>query len=366
MVSFLNLREINKEFESGFKKSLELILKNGWYIHGKELEEFENEFANFCQVKNCIGVANGLDAISLIFKSMIELKILDIGDEVLVPSNTFIASILAISCNNLTPVFVEPSFETYNIDPNEIESKIGPKTKAILVVHLYGQLAPMDEILSIAKKFNLKVIEDCAQAHGAESRDGKIAGSFGFASAFSFYPGKNLGALGDGGAVVTNDDSFANIIRAMSNYGSFEKYIHDYKGVNSRLDEIQASFLRLKLQKLNLHNKRRQEIAVRYLNGINNSKIILPFYSYPKSHVWHLFVIRTDDRNSLKKYLESCDIQTAIHYPIPPHKQFCYKEFIDLKLPISEKIHEQVLSLPLNTIITNEEIDIVIEAINNY
>lgn len=365
MIKFLNLYEINQIHKAELKSAFERVLDSGWYIMGAELKEFEESFANYCGTKHAIGVANGLDALILIIRAYKELGQFKDGDEVLVASNTYIASILAISANNLIPVLVEPNIDTYNIDPCLIENKITSKTVAILPVHLYGQLCDMHNINIIAKKHNLKVIEDCAQAHGANSK-GKQCGSLGDAAGFSFYPGKNLGALGDAGAVTTNDDELAKAIKALLNYGSHVKYQNLYKGINSRLDELQAALLNVKLKTLNKENDLRRSIASRYLKEIVNPKIVLPSLSEIDAHVWHLFVVRIENRAEFQNYLMDNGIQTVIHYPIPPHKQQAYIEWYDLRYPISELIHEQVLSLPMSHILTSQEVSKIIEVVNEF
>ena len=327
---------------------------------GKQCETFENNFAKFCGVKHCIGCANGLDALNLIIKAYGFNN-----DEIIVPANTYIATILAITENNCIPILVEPDINTYNINPDLIEEKITSKTKAIMVVHLYGQAVQMNKIYEIAKKHNLKIIEDSAQAHGAIYNE-KRTGNLGDASGFSFYPGKNLGCMGDGGCVTTNDDTLANKIRVIANYGSDRKYHHIYKGVNSRLDEIQASILDVKLKYLEQDNERRREIAKIYRKNITNKNIILPNTYDETAHVWHIFAIRTQNRNKLQQYLENNNIQTNIHYPTPPHKQGAYKEYNDMNLPITEKIHNEVISLPISPVMTDEEVFKVIEVINKY
>jgi dTDP-4-amino-4,6-dideoxygalactose transaminase len=365
MIKFLDLYSINQAHKEELKKAFERVLDSGWFIMGAELEQFEADFADYCQTKHAIGVANGLDALILIIRAYKELGFFKEGDEILVPSNTYIASILAISANNLIPVLVEPDMDTFNMDPLLIETKITPNTKAILPVHLYGQLCDMDMINKIAQKYGLKVIEDCAQAHGAMTNN-KRAGSLGDAAGFSFYPGKNLGALGDAGAITTNDDALANAIRALLNYGSHKKYQNLYKGVNSRLDELQAALLNVKLKTLDHETAIRRSIANKYLSGIINSKIILPTVKEQNGHVWHLFVVRTADRESLQRYLTANGVQTMIHYPIPPHKQEAYKEWNNFKYPISEKIHNEVLSLPLSNVIEAEDVKKIIGLLNAY
>jgi len=365
MIEFLDLKKVNAQYREELQEAFTRVLDSGWYIMGTELKQFEKDFATYCNTKHAVGVANGLDALILIIRAYKELGFMNDGDEIIVPSNTYIASILAISLNNLVPVLVEPNIDTYNLDPLNIESKITSKTKAILPVHLYGQLCDMKSINLIAKKHNLKVIEDCAQAHGAIIEDIK-AGNWGDAAGFSFYPGKNLGALGDGGAITTNDDELAECLRALLNYGSHFKYQNLYKGVNSRLDELQAALLKVKLNKLDLETIRKRDTANRYLTEISNQKIVLPKVTDDFAHVWHLFVIRTANRDDLQKFLTNNGVQTVIHYPIPPHKQEAYKEFNSLSFPISEQIHKEVLSLPLNAVLEKEEVDNIIKLLNEY
>lgn len=366
MIKFLDLQKINAQHKEELKAAFERVLNSGWYIMGKELAQFEADFANYCDTKHAIGVANGLDALILIIRAYKELGLFNGGDEIIVPANTYIASILAISANNLVPILVEPDLETYNINPLLIEEKITSKTKAILPVHLYGQLCNMEAILAIAKKYNLKVIEDCAQAHGATAANGLKAGNFGDAAGFSFYPGKNLGALGDAGAITTNNDELATTLRTLLNYGSQIKYQNLYKGINSRLDELQAALLGVKLKTLDQETAIKREIANRYINEIKTPKIILPSLVLQPAHVWHLFVIRTKDREHLQQYLNSNGIQTVIHYPIPPNKQQAYNELNGLSLPITEQIHNEVLSLPLSQVMLKADVDSVINVINNY
>lgn len=361
MIKFLDLKKINHQYAEEINSAISEVLESGWYLLGEKNRKFESEFASYCGVKHCIGVANGLDAIRLILQAY-DFKP---GDEIIVPANTYIATILAITQNGLVPVLIEPDDATFNIDPERIEKSITSRTKAILPVHLYGQVADMNAIRPIAEKYGLKVIEDSAQAHGARLNNART-GSLGDAAAFSFYPGKNLGALGDGGAVTTNDDVLAKKVRAIANYGSIAKYQHVYKGLNSRLDEIQAAVLSIKLKYLDRDNQRRKDIAGMYLNGIVNKKIKLPLVTDFSSHVFHLFVVRTRNRDGLQKYLEQNGIQTLIHYPLPPHKQQAYTELNDLELPITEKIHEEVLSLPVSPIMTDEEVNTVVEVVNGW
>lgn len=341
------------------------VIDSGWYICGKELENFEQNFSEYCGVKHCIGVANGLDALTLTLKAWIEVGRLKVGDEVIVPANTYIASILAISEAGLKPVLVEPDLASYNLCPINTKQAISEKTKAILVVHLYGRLADMPAINRIAKEHGLLVLEDSAQAHGA-TLNGKKAGAWGDASGFSFYPGKNLGALGDGGAITTNDSELAKALIALRNYGSHEKYKNIYKGMNSRLDEIQAAMLDVKLKHLDADTNRRRGIAARYCSEINNSAIVLPNSETRDSHAWHLFVIRCEQREELQKYLLDKGVQTLIHYPIPPHKQVACPELSCLSLPITEKIHDEVLSLPITPVMGTTDVDLVIKAINAF
>ncbi|WP_152632901.1 DegT/DnrJ/EryC1/StrS family aminotransferase [Aliarcobacter butzleri] len=365
MIPFLDLKGLNAQYRAELIEACTKVIDSGWYIQGSECKEFEEEFAQYCGTKYAIGVANGLDALILILRAYKELGIMKDGDEVIVPSNTYIASILAISQNNLVPVLVEPDINTYLIDPSKIEEKITSKTKAILPVHLYGQTCEMDAINDIAKKYNLKVIEDSAQSHGAYF-GARRSGNLGDASGFSFYPGKNLGALGDGGAVTTNDEELVNTIKALGNYGSHKKYENLYKGINSRLDEMQAAMLRVKLRYLDNEVEKRREIANYYLENIKNDSIILPTVRVKDNHVWHLFVIRTSKRDELQKYLLDNGIQTLIHYPIPPHKQNAYKEWKNESYPISEQIHDEILSLPISGIQSLEDTRKIVKAINEF
>jgi len=366
MIKFLDLQKINRQYEAELTKAANSVIDSGWYILGEKVTQFEKAFSDYCRTKHCIGVASGLDALILILRAYQELGKMKPGDEVIVPANTYIATILGITTNNLVPVLVEPNEKTFNLDVDLIEKYISKKTKVILPVHLYGQLAEMEKINQIAIKHNLLIIEDAAQAHGAENSKGTKAGNLGNAAAFSFYPGKNLGALGDAGAVTTNDDELAVVIRAIRNYGSEKKYNNCYKGYNSRLDEMQAAMLRVKLNYLDKENARRREIAKRYLSEIINEKIVLPDYSDEKDHVFHQFVIRTEKRDKLKEYLQYNGIETMIHYPVPPHKQQAYKEWNQLIFPITEQMHNEVLSLPISPVLTEEEVTYIIENINEY
>ena len=365
MIPFLDLKGLNAQYRAKLIEACTKVIDSGWYIQGNECQEFEKEFASYCGTKYAIGVANGLDALILILRAYKELGFMKDGDEIIVPSNTYIASILAISQNNLVPVLVEPDIKTYLLDPSKIEEKITSKTKAILPVHLYGQTCEMDAINEIAKKHNLKVIEDSAQSHGAYYKD-KRSGNLADASGFSFYPGKNLGALGDGGAVTTNDEELANTIKALGNYGSHKKYENLYKGINSRLDEMQAAMLRVKLRYLDNEVEKRREIAKYYLQNIKNDNIILPMVRAEDNHVWHLFVIRTSKRDELQKYLVENGIQTLIHYPIPPHKQNAYKEWKNESYPISEQIHDEILSLPISGVQILEDTMKIVNILNSF
>ena len=361
MIKFLDLKKINNRYREEIDSRIKNILDKGWYLQGEENENFTKNFANFCGTKFALGVANGLDALNLIIKAYGFGN----GDEIIVPANTYIATILAISENGCIPILVEPDIKTYNINPDSIEEKITTKTKAIMVVHLYGQAVQMEKIWKIAKKYNLKIIEDSAQAHGAIYQENRT-GNLGDASGFSFYPGKNLGCIGDGGAVTTNDEELFNKIKAIANYGSDRKYHHIYKGANSRLDEIQAAVLDVKLNHLDSDNNKRREISKYYRENIKNSKIILPETYDEKSHVWHIFAVRTQNRDEFQKYLTEKGIQTIIHYPTPPHKQGAYKEWNNLSFPITEEIHNTILSLPISPVMTDSEIEKVVEVVNEY
>lgn len=366
MIKFLDLQKINLKHQEEIEKKISQVFRSGWYLMGQEIAAFENSFSQYIGVKHTIGVANGLDALRLILRGYIELGIINPGDEILVPSNTYIASVLAISDNGLVPVFVEPDINNYNIDIAKIEENITSKTKGILIVHLYGRTVFSDTLKELAEKYQLKIIEDNAQAIGAEWK-GKKTGSLGDAAGFSFYPGKNLGALGDAGAVTTNDENLAKTIRALSNYGSDQKYVNIYQGLNSRLDEIQAAVLGVKLKYIDEENMIRKKIAEKYISEISNPKIILPEKPIDeKEHVWHLFVVRTQNRNDFQKYLTENGIQTLVHYPIPPHKQQAYKNLNSLSFPISEKIHDEVLSLPISPVMESDEVTKVIESLNLF
>lgn len=362
MIKFLDLKSINERFRAEMDAAAKRVLDSGWYLLGKECEAFEKEYADWCGVKHCIGCANGLDALKLIIQGYGFRP----GDEVIAPANTYIASLIAISANGCTPVLVEPDIDTCLIDPDKIESHITAKTKAIMVVHLYGRAMDMTKIWTLAEKYGLKVIEDSAQSHGAVFA-GRRCGNLGDASGFSFYPGKNLGCLGDGGAVTTNDDELAVKIRALRNYGSDVKYHFPYRGTNSRLDEIQAAFLRVKLPHLDVDNERRREIADRYLAEIRNPAVRLPVPPADRGQtVWHVFTVFADRRDELQRHLAGHGIQTVIHYPISPHRQPAYIEWHGLSLPITERIHDTVLSLPISPVMSEEEVSAVVEAVNEW
>ncbi|MCL2792142.1 MAG: DegT/DnrJ/EryC1/StrS family aminotransferase [Spirochaetaceae bacterium] len=365
-IPFLSIKDITNKHKSELSKALIDTLDSGWYILGDMLKSFEKNYSDYIGTDYCIGVANGLDALSLILRAYKELGIFQENDEIIVPANTFIASILAITENNLAPVFVEPDIRTYQIDDQNIENAITKKTKALMLVHLYGQCAYTEKINQICKKYNLILIEDNAQAHGCLFKGKYKTGSLGDAAGHSFYPGKNLGAIGDGGAVTTNNKELARIIRTIANYGSIEKYVYDYQGRNSRLDELQAAVLDVKLRHLDKDNQSRRQVAKMYLNGIKNTSIILPEVSDWESNVFHVFPIRTYHRAKLQDYLANKSIQTIIHYPIPPHKQKCYKQWNSLSFPITEKIHEEILSLPISQVLNDECVQYIIDAINQY
>lgn len=365
MVEFLSLKTINAQYQQELKDACARVIDSGWYIMGKELDQFEVEFSAYCGVKHTIGVANGLDALILVLRAWKELGKLNSGDEVIVQANTYIASILAITENDLVPVLVEPNADTYNLDPDLVRAAITPNTKAILPVHLYGQISPMPELMAIAKEYGLLVLEDCAQAHGAEI-DGKRAGNWGDAAGFSFYPGKNLGALGDAGAITTNDDMLAKVLKSLRNYGSEVKYQNIYQGVNSRLDEIQAAMLNVKLKYLDEETLIRRQIAKRYVDEIINPLIKLPSWDKDEHHVFHVFVVQSEERQKLQRHLTDLKIQTIIHYPIPPHKQQAYLMLNDKNLPLTEEIHKNVISIPISPVMGREQVDLVIEAMNSF
>lgn len=366
MIEFLNLYKINTRFKNEFEMKFADFIDSGTYILGENVVKFEEDFAKYCGTKYCIGTANGLDALTMIFKAFIELGRLMPGDEVLVPANTYIASILAVINAGLKPIFVEPDIETFNISASEIKRMITPNTKAIMAVHLYGQLANMEAIQTIARTYDLLIVEDGAQAHGAENSFGIKAGNLSDAASFSFYPTKNLGALGDSGAVTTNDRILEQCIRLMRNYGSSEKYVNNIVGYNSRLDELQATFLNIKLKHLDSDNNKRRYIANRYIEEIDNEKIKLPDYNKTKNHIFHVFVVRVEKREQFLNYLKTNGIGYLLHYPIPPHQQAAFSNYHHLKLPITEAIHKTVVSIPISPVMIDEEIDKVIKVLNCY
>lgn len=364
-VPFLSLKDVTDKYKAEIHEAALRVIDSGWYLQGKENEKFEADYANYIGTKYCVGCANGLDALIWIFRAYIELGVMKPGDEVIVPANTYIATILAITENGLVPVLVEPNIDTLQIDDNLIEECITPKTKAITIVHLYGRCAYTDKIGTLCKKYNLKLIEDNAQAHGCLF-NGKKTGSLGDAAGHSFYPGKNLGALGDAGAVTTNDEALAKAVRSLANYGSQRKYVFQYCGRNSRLDEIQAAILDVKLKHLDDDVALRKEVAKKYIEGIKNPKITLPKITDWNQHVFHLFPVMCEQRDEFQKYLESKEIGTNIHYPIPPHKQECYKEWNGLSFPVTEEIHAKELSLPMSPCLTDAQIDWVIKCVNEF
>lgn len=365
MIKFLDLQKINARYAEELKSAAANVIDSGWYLQGGQNEKFESEYSRYIGTRHTIGVANGLDALIWIFRAYIEMGIMKPGDEVIVPANTYIASILAITENGLKPVLVEPDINTYQIDDSRIEQAITAKTKAILIVHLYGQCAYTEKIKELCEKYNLKLIEDNAQAHGCLYAGCKT-GALGDAAGHSFYPGKNLGALGDGGAITTDDDELAATVRALANYGSSRKYVFKYTGRNSRLDEIQAAFLSVKLKFLDSDIALRKAVAKYYIENIKNPSIVTPVVKDWDGHVFHIFPIRCSQRNELQKYLTDNGIQTIIHYPIPPHKQECYKEWNGLSFPVTELIHEEELSLPMSPVMSKEEIEEVVTVINRW
>lgn len=370
MIKFLDLKTINNSFEPELSNAVSRVLDSGWYLLGEELKAFEQEYGKYIGAEHCIGVGNGLDALRMILRAYIEMGVMSEGDEIIVPANTYIATILAITDNRLTPVFVEPDIRTYNIDPFRIEEKITEQTKGIMLVHLYGQCGMHPEIEHLVEKYGLKLIEDNAQAAGAVyitvSGEKKRTGSLGHAAGHSFYPGKNLGGLGDGGAVTTNDKELATVVRTLGNYGSSEKYVFAYKGYNSRLDEIQAAILRVKLKRLDQDNLKRRHIARYYMENIKHPEITLPQVSDWSAHIFHIFPVLAQNRDKLQIILNKQGIQTLIHYPIPPHKQACFRENQSLSFIVTEKIHNEELSLPISQVLTIENANKIVKAINSH
>ncbi|WP_298330849.1 DegT/DnrJ/EryC1/StrS family aminotransferase [uncultured Dokdonia sp.] len=366
MIPFLDLKKINAPFEQEFKNKFDSFLEKGWYVLGEEVQLFEAEYAQYCGTRHCVGTANGLDALRLIFEGYKILEQLQEGDEVLVASNTYIATIIAIKQADLIPVLVEASLLTYNFDFEDLERKITPKTKVVLPTHLYGKLTDMERINAFAKAYNLLVITDCAQSHGAKDINGNRSGSLADASAHSFYPTKNLGALGDAGVITTDNEALAQVVKKYRNYGFKERYVAEYAGVNSRLDEIQAAFLRIKLKQLDIQNRRRREIAMKYLSKIHNEHMILPQLNKEENHVWHLFVIRSVYRDQLQTHLQNNGIGTNIHYPVPPHKQEALSEYNMQSFSVCEQLHKEVLSIPLSPALSDVDVEDIITALNNF
>lgn len=366
MIPFLSLKDVTALHGAEINEAIDRVVNNGWYLQGKENERFEENYAQFIGTKYCVGCANGLDALIWIFRAYIEMGVMQPGDEVIVPANTYIATILAITENGLIPILIEPKLNTLQLDEDKIEEVITPRTKAIALVHLYGRLAWTPKIADICKKYNLKLIEDNAQAHGCLTTEGQMTGSLGDAAGHSFYPGKNLGALGDGGAVTTDDNELAKTIRALANYGSQKKYVFKYTGRNSRLDEIQAAVLDVKLKYLIKDNAHRKEVAKYYIENINNPLITLPDTLPYESNAFHLFPILCEKRDELQQYLTDNGIGTVIHYPIPPHKQECYKKWNNLSFPITEYIADNELSLPIGSAISMEDVSKVVKIINAF
>lgn len=365
MIKYCDLKKITDIHEPQLSEAINRVIQSGWYILGNEVRNFEQEFAQYCGCRHCIATGNGLDALTIIMLAYKEMGIMQDGDEIIVPANTYIASILSIIQAGLTPILCEPTWESCNIDPERIEELITPRTKAIMAVHLYGRCADIPQIEKIAQRHSLKVIEDGAQAHGA-AINGKKTGSLGDAAGFSFYPGKNLGALGDGGAITTNDKKLEETARAIANYGSYKKYVNKYKGVNSRLDEMQAAVLSVKLQHLDADNNRRKEIAEKYNAGVSNTLVTLPETGNPDEHVFHIYPIFSKHREQLQQHLLEKGIETLIHYPIPPHRQEALEEFNGLTFPITERIHREELSIPCHQAMSNDEVEKVIEAVNSF
>ena len=380
MIKYLPLKRINELHDAEIREAVSRVLDSGWYLKGETTHQFETHYAAYIGTRYCIGCGNGLDALTLILRGYMELGVMQEGDEVIVPANTYIASILAITACGLNPVLVEPSLETLQIDDSLIEQAITPRTRALMIVHLYGRCAYTDRIGDICRQHGLKLIEDNAQAHGCNSQlstfrssfarlQGKNSqlsktGSLGSAAAHSFYPGKNLGALGDAGAVTTNDEALAEVIRALGNYGSHQKYVHDYQGRNSRIDEIQAAILDVKLQYLDDENRRRKEIAALYINKVENPLIRMP--QSERDCVWHIFPVLSEQRDQLQRYLYENGVETQIHYPIPPHKQKCFSGWDHLSLPITEQIHAQELSIPCHQTMTDKEVDLIVNLLNAF
>lgn len=380
MIKYLDLQRINQKYATDMQKAMQQVLYSGWYLQGEQVKAFENEYAQYIGTSHCITCGNGLDALSIMLKAYMELGKLHKGDEIIVPANTYIATILSITENGLTPILVEPNINNFQIDDTRIEERISEKTRGIMIVHLYGRCAYTQNIEKICQKHQLLLFEDNAQAAGCEYTTTSKAsdntslsaispiktGALGNASAHSFYPGKNLGALGDAGAITTNDAQLASIVRTLANYGSSKKYIFDKKGKNSRMDELQATILRIKLHHLDSENYQRQQIAQRYIEEIKDEKIVVPSAQYLAQNVFHIFPLLCSQRSDLQQYLQEKGIQTMIHYPIPPHQQQCYKEWNNISLPLTEQIHREEISIPLHQALTRDEIDMIIDAINHF
>ena len=366
MIKFLDLQKVTDLYSEEIHQAVSRVIDSGWYLQGEENKRFEQEYADYIGTKYCVGVANGLDALIWILRAYLEMGVMQKGDEVIVPANTYIASILAITENGLTPVLVEPDIETLEIDDRLIEDAITPRTKAVMIVHLYGRCAYTDKIGDICRKHGLKLIEDNAQAHGCRFKSGKRTGSLGDAAGHSFYPGKNLGAFGDGGSVTTDDEELAKVVRTLANYGSSKKYVFDYCGRNSRLDEIQAAILSVKLKHLDEDNELRRQVARYYLEHIDNPAITLPQVPDWNANVFHIFPVQCERRNDLQQYLKDNGVQTLIHYPIPPHKQKCYADWNGWSFPVSERIHREELSLPMSPALTRGEVNTVVDLLNQW
>lgn len=366
MIPFLSLKDVTALYDAEINEAVARVVRSGWYLQGAENELFEKNYSAFIGAKFTVGCANGLDALALILRAYIEMGVMRRGDEVIVPANTYIASILAITENGLKPVLVEPRADTLQIDDSLIEAAITPRTRAVMIVHLYGRLAWSAKIADICKRYNLKLIEDNAQAHGCKAPCGRLTGALGDAAGHSFYPGKNLGALGDGGAITTDDEELARVVRGLANYGSSRKYVFDYEGRNSRLDEIQAAVLNVKLRYLAAANDARRAVACRYIAGISNALVTMPLELPAEQNVYHIFPVLCERRDDLQAFLMQRGVQTLIHYPIPPHKQACYKEWGDVSLPVTEWIHRCELSLPMGPAMSLEAADAVVAAINDF
>ena len=365
MVKLLDLQAITAQHIDEYTQAVQRVIQSGWFLQGEEIKQFEQTYARYIGTKHCISVANGLDALYLIFRGYKELGVMSEGDEVIVPANTYIATILAITRNNMVPVLVEPTWDNLELDTAQVEQAITDRTRAVMTVHLYGRIAYDERLRDVCQRYQLKLLEDCAQSQGCAFQ-GVKTGALGHAAAHSFYPGKNIGAFGDAGAVTTNDDDLASVIRALANYGSERKYVFKYAGINSRMSELDAAVLRVKLKYLDADNVKRQQLAAYYYENISNPYVILPKRLADDNNVYHQFPIFSTQRDHLQEHLKACGIQTLIHYPIPPHKQTCYKTWNDRSYPITEKIHAQELSIPMNQVLTFEQAQQVVAAINSF